>query len=300
MRMRRMARCTVFFLIISQTARFSVGRWGTLLNIQNMCVDFFYNFLSETFLILRRIKLDIIKVPSLHVKYPSFLSDTKETRIFYTDFRKILKTSNFKDICPVTAELFHADGRTDRQTWRSWQSLSAILRTRLKTHLTSSWTNRFTTYNGQANEDSRQGVILHFWCPLQPTCIASCWASDISLWGMLVEDRLTKLSVGLYLQTLQLSDSLLATPVVPVVKVGHAWTYAQPTVPYSLHFFVLSRSFSKVTPPAPLSSCEICNRHLVVNAFLPALGPSCARALACQFHCKISNWRTKSFRLTSV
>jgi len=39
---------------------------------------------------------------------------------------------------------------------------------------------------------------------------------------MFVEDRLIKLSVVLYLQTLQLSDSLLATPVVPVVKVGHA------------------------------------------------------------------------------
>jgi len=39
---------------------------------------------------------------------------------------------------------------------------------------------------------------------------------------MLVEDRFTKLLVVLYLQILQLSDSLLATPVVPVVKVGHA------------------------------------------------------------------------------
>ena len=54
----------------------------TLLNIYNMCVDFLYNFLPETFLILRRIKLDIIKVRSLHVKYPLFLSDFNETRIF--------------------------------------------------------------------------------------------------------------------------------------------------------------------------------------------------------------------------
>jgi hypothetical protein len=61
----------------------------------------------------------------------------------------------------------------------------------------------------------------------------------------------TQNSAVLYLQTLQLSDSLLATPVVPVVKVGHAWTNAQPTVPCSLHFFVLSHSFSKVTTPTP-------------------------------------------------
>jgi hypothetical protein len=92
--------------------------------------------------------------------------------------------------------------RADGQTWWSWQSLSAISRMRLKTyHLTSSWTNRFTTYTGQANEDSRQGIILHFWCPLQRTCIASCWGSDSNLWGMFVEDRLPKLSVSLYLQT---------------------------------------------------------------------------------------------------
>jgi len=39
-------------------------------------------------------------------------------------------------ICPIGAELFHAnrrtDGRTDRQTWRSSQSLIASFRMHLK------------------------------------------------------------------------------------------------------------------------------------------------------------------------
>jgi hypothetical protein len=34
---------------------------------------------------------------------------------FSTDFRKI-QIRNFMKICPVGAELFHVDGRTDRQT----------------------------------------------------------------------------------------------------------------------------------------------------------------------------------------
>ena len=33
-----------------------------------------------------------------------------------TDFRNILKYQNFVKILPVEAELFHADGRTDRRT----------------------------------------------------------------------------------------------------------------------------------------------------------------------------------------
>ena len=31
-------------------------------------------------------------------------------------FEKNIQISNFMKICPVGAELFHADGRTDRQT----------------------------------------------------------------------------------------------------------------------------------------------------------------------------------------
>jgi hypothetical protein len=67
----------------------------------------------------------------LHVKYPLFLSDFNETWIFSTDFRKNLHIPNFMKIRPVGAEMFHADGRTDRQDEANGRFV-AILRTRLK------------------------------------------------------------------------------------------------------------------------------------------------------------------------
>ena len=52
-----------------------------------------------------------------NVKYPSFLSDFNETRILSTYFRKNTQISNFMEIRPVAAEMFHADGQPDEQTW---------------------------------------------------------------------------------------------------------------------------------------------------------------------------------------
>jgi hypothetical protein len=46
----------------------------------------------------------------LRVKYPLFLPDFNETRIFSKDFRKII--SNIK-IRAVRTELLHEDGQTD-------------------------------------------------------------------------------------------------------------------------------------------------------------------------------------------
>jgi hypothetical protein len=51
----------------------------------------------------------------LHVKYSLYISDFNGTRIFLTDFRKILIT-NFKKIRPVGAEMFRTDGQTGTQT----------------------------------------------------------------------------------------------------------------------------------------------------------------------------------------
>ena len=49
----------------------------------------------------------------LHVKYQLILSDFNKTRNLSTYFRKIFKFKFFLKICPVGAELFPVDGRTD-------------------------------------------------------------------------------------------------------------------------------------------------------------------------------------------
>jgi hypothetical protein len=46
------------------------------------------------------------------------LSDFNENCIFWRDFQKILKISNFTKIRPVEAELFHAEERKEGQTKR--------------------------------------------------------------------------------------------------------------------------------------------------------------------------------------
>jgi len=48
----------------------------------------------------------------LHVKYPSFVSDFKESCLSSTD----IHMSYFMKICLVGAKLFHMDGWIDRQT----------------------------------------------------------------------------------------------------------------------------------------------------------------------------------------
>jgi hypothetical protein len=48
----------------------------------------------------------------LQVKYRLFLSDLMKLD-FIDSFSKNIQISNFMKICPVAAELFNADGRTD-------------------------------------------------------------------------------------------------------------------------------------------------------------------------------------------
>jgi hypothetical protein len=73
---------------------------------------FSIQILSEIFLILRRIHRDTIKNVHLSSRKVSLFSGIKVTRIFLTYFRKN-QISNFMKICPLEAELFHADRRTD-------------------------------------------------------------------------------------------------------------------------------------------------------------------------------------------
>jgi hypothetical protein len=80
-----------------------------------------------------------------HVKFPLFLSEFNQSNFLgIFSFSKNIQISNFMKIHPVWAELLHADGWTEGQTWRSYQSFSQIcehapknetLRTQYSTHI---------------------------------------------------------------------------------------------------------------------------------------------------------------------
>jgi len=73
------------------------------------CILVFSTTLSETFLIVRRIERDMIKMCiRLHLKYPLTLSDFNETD-FFDKFSKNTQISNLIKIHPVGGEFFHAD-----------------------------------------------------------------------------------------------------------------------------------------------------------------------------------------------
>ena len=101
---------------------------------QNVCFDFLYNFCLKHFWFCEEMSEILLKIVSvLYVRYRLLLSDFNETGISSTIFRKILKISIFLKIRPVVAAgLFHADRRTDSQTWRSEWSLFEISRRCLK------------------------------------------------------------------------------------------------------------------------------------------------------------------------
>jgi hypothetical protein len=54
----------------------------------------------------------------LQVKYLLFFSDSNETWVFSTYFRKILKYQNSMKIRPVGSEMFHVEGQMDGQRER--------------------------------------------------------------------------------------------------------------------------------------------------------------------------------------
>jgi len=112
--MRHIAICglsgyTVFFHIISQTARFSDKIYRTW----NAYIDFLYSFFfSGTFFMLRRTERDVIKnVYWSSCKVPVILVRFHWSLNFVDKFAKNNPISNFIKIRPVGAE-FHADGQT--------------------------------------------------------------------------------------------------------------------------------------------------------------------------------------------
>ena len=78
-----------------------------------MCVLIFSTtFLSETFLILRRIQRDIINVQRSSCKVPVILVRFQSNLNFLGRLSKNTEISNLMKIRPVGAELFRADGQT--------------------------------------------------------------------------------------------------------------------------------------------------------------------------------------------
>ena len=69
-----------------------------------------------------------------HVTCPLFLLDFNETLTIFGRFSKNVEISNFMKIRPAGAELFHADGQTDRYDEAN-SRFFAVLRTCLKTGL---------------------------------------------------------------------------------------------------------------------------------------------------------------------
>jgi len=81
-----------------------------------VCFDFVYKYLSETFLNLKRNERDMIK-KSVLVSIESTLSCPILMKLECSrQIFEISSNTKFHEICPVGAELFHSDGRTDMTT----------------------------------------------------------------------------------------------------------------------------------------------------------------------------------------
>jgi hypothetical protein len=109
-----------------------------------ICILIFCTTFSGIMLILRRIQRDIIiNVQSASCKiHTRYFSNFNQTWIFSTGFPKTPQTSNFVQINPVRAELFHADIQAIHD-----KPIAIVLR-RLKGDMTTSlFYNIFRAYS---------------------------------------------------------------------------------------------------------------------------------------------------------
>jgi hypothetical protein len=110
-RMRRIILSSVAYLVLPHFSTLSHKRYYYRKKVTGHETVFWFSLkvLSETLLILRRIRRDVYRSSC---KLPAILSDFNETSILSTDFRKIIQIPNFVKIRPVGAE-FPSDGQTD-------------------------------------------------------------------------------------------------------------------------------------------------------------------------------------------
>jgi hypothetical protein len=113
---------------------------------------FSLQLLSETFPILKRNERDMIKIRWFSCKVPFILVRFLWHLHFLNGFSKNPQVSNFTKIRAMGAELFHADGKTDRQA--DMTKLVVALR-----NFANAPTNESTSHSGRS---SRVSIIPNF------------------------------------------------------------------------------------------------------------------------------------------
>ena len=132
-RVRSILLSSVAYLTVSFVSHYlSDGTTGKIL-VNMKCVFWFsLQFLSETFIVLRRIHWDITNLRVFSCKVPVTPVRFKINLSFLDRHSKKFSNNKFHEN-PSSGSRIVPCGQTEGQTetWRSWQSLFAILRTLL-------------------------------------------------------------------------------------------------------------------------------------------------------------------------